>query len=213
MFEQFKNINLKDISSVKVAFESLDLLPSLICAIACIVIAFFAYKIFKLSITVSVSCGFGILGAWLTPMVLKGITLPAGLSLTPIMTFALAIIGALLAMWLYKVAIFAVGAGLGYFGGVIAAKYLGAAGAGVAFFDGTAGQIIVSVVCALIIGVVLLICYKYIYIIITSIGAVALAAMIIALEVYPDYANYALIAGAVIGLIPMFYQFKSADEI
>jgi hypothetical protein len=213
MFDCFKGINLKDFSTVSAAFGEFGLVPSLIAVIACIVLAFFAYKIFKLAITVSVALGFGLLGNWLTPIVLNGVAIPESIKIVPIVTFALAIIGALLAMWLYKIAVFANGAALGYFVGKFAVGYLGANGAGIAFFDGTAGKIVVSVVCAIIVAFLVVFFYKYIYIILTSIASMAVVGAIIGAFVYPTFTLYALIAGAVIGLIPMIYQFKSADEM
>lgn len=213
MFSSFTSIDVKDISTVSTAFEQFGLVPSLIAVVACFVLAFFAFKIFKLAITVSVALGFGILGNWLTPIVLNGVAIPESINIVPIVTFSLTIIGALLAMWLYKVAVFANGAAIGYFVGGFAVKYLGAGGAGIAFFDGNAGKIVVSVACAVIVAFIVVFFYKYLYIILTSLASMALAGVIIGSFVYPTFALYALAGGAVVGLIPMIYQFRSADDI
>ena len=112
----------------------------------------------------------------------------------------------------YKAATFLVGAGVGYSLSTIAAAYLGSDGAGIEFFEGTAGLIIVGVVCALIAAFLLLFCFKFFYILITSVAPMAAAGLIIGALVYPEYALYTLIGGAVIGIIAMVYQYKKSAE-
>ena len=211
MFDSFKNIDITNIESIESAFAGLETYIAVFSVIALVVFALYACRLFKFGLTVSVSAAFGYLGAWLTPIVVEelGVELPEWLALTPIVAFVLALVGAILAWNLYKAAIFVAGAASGYGAGIVAASYLGAAGAGIAFFDGLAGEIIVSVVCALICAFLFLFLYKFLYILSTSIVGMCGAAYIIGVAVLPEYALYFLAAGAVAGIIAMVYQYKT----
>ncbi len=213
MFTNLQNIDWTDWVSVKDGFAGMELIPSLIAVIALIAVSFFAFKIFRIGVTAGVSFAGGILGYWLSGIILENfnITMPDGINLAPIMAFVFAIIGAILAICLYRIAVFAIGAGAGYFAGTIAASYLGAAGAGIEFFDGTAGIIIVGVVCALILAFIMFFFYKFLYILLTSVIPMAAAFAIVGFAVLPEYAHIFLVGGAVVGIIAMVYQYRQAE--
>ena len=215
MNEIFKNVDYTDIESVTDALDKFEFAPRLIAIIACIALAFFAYRFYRICITCATAYGFGALGYWFAEFVLVeklSVSLPIDIALEPAVALVFALIGAIIAMCKYKAATFLVGAGVGYSLSTIAASYLGANGAGVAFFDGTAGKIIVGVVCALIAAFLLLFCFKFFYILITSVALMAAAGLIAGAIVYPEYALYTLIGGAVIGIIAMVYQYKKSAE-
>ena len=220
MNEIFQNVDYTDLESVTDALFKFEFVPMLIALIACVAIAFFAYRFYRICITAATAYGFGVLGYWFAETILVdklSVSLPIDeVALVPAVALIFALIGAIIAMCKYKAATFLVGAGVGYSLSTIAASYLGANGAGVEFFDGTAGKIIVAVVCAIVAAFLLLFFFKFFYILITSVAPMALAGLIVVTLVCAtyaaDYALYALIAGAVIGVIAMIYQYKKSSE-
>ena len=216
MNEIFQNVDYTDIESVTDALYKIEFVPMLIALIACVALAFFAYKFYRICISCATAYGFGILGYWFADVILVeklGVSLPIdNIELVPAVSLVFALIGTIIAICKPKAATFLVGAGAGYLASSIAVSFLGANGAGIEFFDGTAGQIIVGVVCAIVAAFLLLFLFKFFYILLTSVVPMAAAGLIVATLVCADYALYALIAGAVIGLIAMIYQFKKASD-
>lgn len=214
MFEILKNVDWTDVESVKDGFASVEFIPMLVSLIACVALAFFAFKFYRICITAATAYGFGALGYWFGGILTEefGIEI-ADLALEPVVALVLALIGAIIGICLPRIATFLVGAGVGYSAGTIAASYLGAEGAGVEFFDGTAGEIIVAVVCALIVAFLLFFFFKFIYILLTSVVSMAAAGALLGFIVYPEFVLYFLIGGAVIGIIAMVYQYKASEEI
>ena len=213
MNEIFENVNFTDITSVTDALAKIEFIPMLVALIACVTLAFCAFKFYRICITAALTFGFGMLGNTLAGTLLENlsISLPIDIALEPAISLVLALIGAIIGLTLPRFATFLVGAGAGYLASSIAVSFLGSEGAGITFFEGTVGSIIVAVVCAIVAAFLLLIFFKFFYILLTSVVPMALAGLIIATLVLPDFALIALIAGAVVGIIAMIYQFKKSS--
>ena len=213
MFDSFQNLDYTNFESVQAAFQGLEASAAIVSVIACVIFALFACRLFKFGITVGAATAFGTLGAMYAPMLLDKVSLPLpdGFNLIPVIALVLAIVGALLAWWLYKVSIFVVGAGAGYYAGAILAAYLGSAGVGIAFFDGKAGTIIACVVCAIACAFLFLFLYKFLYRLASSMCGMVAAGFILGEAIYPAFILYFMIAGAVAGVIAMIYQYKTAN--
>ena len=212
MFDSFQNLDYTNFESVQAAFHGLEASTAIIAVIACVIFALFACRLFKFGITVGAATAFGTIGAMYAPLLLDKVSLPLpeGFNIIPIIAFILAIVGAVLAWWLYKVSIFLAGAGAGYFAGALVATYLGSAGAGIAFFDGKFGTILVSVVCAIACAFLFLFLYKFLYIFASSMCGMVAAGLILGEAIYPALILYFLIAGVVAGVFAMIYQYKTA---
>ena len=76
--------------------------------------------------------------------------------------------------------------------------------------------LIISIAIGGIAGIILAALFKPLYIFVTSIGGMAGTGGLVALTIFPEFdltfLIVGLVAGAVIGIIPMIYQFKKNAE-
>lgn len=183
-------------------------------------IAFFGYRIFKYAVKVLVAVTFAILGnALVLPLVsdLIAPVIPESFSVGAIAGLVFAVIGLVLSIFCYKFVMFLVGGGVAYLLSDMIIGFIGGLVALPEFLLDGVGKIILIVLLALIVGVLFMIFFKLIYIVATSIGALALACALILLAVIPSadmtVVGIAMAIGAVVGLIAMFLQFKADAKV
>ena len=178
--------------------------------VACIVLAFFGVRLYKVCLSVigGVGIGYaafrlfrtgGILNEYLYEF--KTFDLAATIAIT------IAIIGFVLGIFVPKLVMFVGGVGIGCLGTpILLQTFLSA----VALDDTVI--VVLGVIVGLILGVLLSLLFKPVYIIVTAIGGLSVAMIILAGLVIPgqDHVIPAAI-GAVIGIIPAVIQFRSFE--
>lgn len=158
-------------------------------------LARYGYTIFKKCVSFVGAVAFGYIGSSIVaPLVLGMLGLNIEIiSLPTVIGIVFAIIGALLMIYVYKLAIFFVGAAIGYFvAQVILVPLLSLEGV---------IAIAVSAVLAIVIGVIALLLFKPLFIIITSVFGMIGAGALTSLVLFPDGGIIFLAVFAVIGLI------------
>ena len=162
--------------------------------VAVILLSFLArhgYTIFKKCIALVGAIAFGFIGSTIVaPLVPISIDI---ISIPTVIGIVFAILGAVLMIYVYKLAIFGVGAAIGYFAAQLILVPMFSLEGMIA--------LIASAVVAIIVAVLAMLLFKPMFIIITSIfgmvGAGALASMVI----FPSGEIIFLGVGAVVGLI------------
>ena len=183
-------------------------------------IAFFGYRIFKYAVKVIVAVSFAVLGNFFVLDSIKAFispVIPETFSVAAISGLIFAIIGLVLSIFCYSFVLFLVGGGLSY---MFAGSILGFIGNFVVIpeilLEGV-GFIVVSVLIALVSGLLFMCLFKLIYILLTSIGSLALAFALVLLAVMPSadmtLICIALAIGAIVGVIAMLRQFKADEKI
>ncbi len=186
-------------------------------AITCILMAFYSYRIFRIEISVAGSIGLGFVGyTVLAPLVLRGIQ-AEGVNLQAVIGIVCAVIGWFAAYKLYKLAIFLCGAFLGYSLGAFLTALLAVKLPEVTFFNSSTGVIVISAICAAIAGILFVTLFKAVYILLTSIGGMILAAMLAGssvcnLATAPVASVILLMIGLLTGIVATVYQFKHAED-
>ena len=184
-------------------------------------LAFFGYRIFKYAVKVVAAVAFAVLGnAYVLPLISDFISpfLPEGtFNVGALAGFVFALIGLILSIFCYKFVMFLAGGGLAYlFADALIALFTPFVTIPAFFLDGI-GKIVLSVLLALVCGLLVMLLFKLVYILATSIGSLALAFALILLAVIPNaqltLVGIALGIGAVIGLIAMCLQFKADAKI
>lgn len=186
------------------------------------VLAFYSYRILRLELAVSGAIGGGILGyTVIAPLVFSQIpNLPdIGIDYAALTGIVCTILGWVLAWALYKVAIFLLGAGAGFYGGMYIALYLMLKFPEQALFQ---NEIFFWAVCGLIAlaaGLIFLFLFKFLYILTTSVGGMLGVAYLLGVSVFgasffnnPTYLYPTLAAGAVFGIVAMVVQYKKAND-
>lgn len=182
--------------------------------------AFFGYRIFKYAVRLIAAVSFAVLGNFFVLDFIRDFIspmLPESFSVAAISGILFALLGLLLSIRCYNFVMFLIGGGLSY---MFASSILGLIGTYVevpAILTEGIGFIVVSVLIALVVGLLFMCCFKLIYIILTSIGSVALIFALILLAVMPSadmtITGVALGIGAAVGLIAMFLQLKADAKI
>ena len=199
--------------SADALLQSLSFELSLPIIIGCIVISFFGLKLYRVAMAASGAYSFGIGAYYLTALLILTGVIPAdalGGKLTLIVAFSAATLGLILSFFLDKVVLFVAGTAGGYFGTQTLA--------GLFFADlmSPVVLIIVSAVIGVILGILLCVIFKPVYIILTSVGGMGVAGFMMGLLLFPPTEGlYSLIflgAGALIGIIPAAMQFKSESD-
>ena len=190
---------------------------ALIAAALLVLTAIYGYRIFKTTISVTVCVACGVVGSTLAPFILASLPIPAieGVSLSAIVGVVLAGIGLLLGFKLYKLSLFISCAVGSYFVYTPVATLIAAMLPDVPLLNSPEGLMIVSAVLALLTGILMLLLFKPLYIIITSIGGVALAVGLIAVSVAPGYPVAGLVGlgvGALLGIPAAKHQFKCDEK-
>jgi len=186
--------------------------------VGCCIMAFWGYKIFKFSLSIAGATVFGTIGGTVLGPLLAGAigdALP-GVNISAILGFVLALIGAIILGIFHKVGIFVSGAASGYLLGTVFAIFLSSLMPNVEFFRNQIGIIIISAIVALIIGVLSIFLFKFVYILVTSVGGMAIAALTVIMTVMHEPSDVAILislaVGALIGIVAMIVQYRIANE-
>ena len=184
------------------------------------ILAFWGYKLLKACLAIAGAATFGIIGnTYLAPLLVPYTenSVPAWINVSGIIGMVLAAIGALLMVKLFKLGIFAEGAALGY--------VLGSTATGIiltyvpnleGFLSTPVGSIVVSCVLALILGVLFVLLFKHIFILVTSVGGLCAAGVLIGscfvFELNPIILTVSAGIGVIVGICAMVYQYKNARD-
>ena len=189
--------------------------------ISLVLLAFYSYRILKLELSISAALGGGYLGyLFLAPLVLAPFadTLPENIDFAVVVGVACVVLGWILAWVLYKVAVFLLGAAVGFLGGYYAFIILALKFPEISFLSEDVFFWIITVLCALIAGALFVCLFKFLYIFTTSFGGMVGAAYLLGLSMFglsahePMYLYPTLGVGAVLGLIAMIVQYKKAED-
>ena len=183
-------------------------------------IAFFGYRIFKYAVKVIAAVSFAVLGNMLVLDFVKGFIapmLPETFSVVAISGLIFALIGLILSIFCYHFVMFLIGGAVGYMTTSYILTLISGFVAIPEMLREGVGFIVVSVLVALICGLLIMCFFKHIYIILTSIGSVALSFALILIAIIPSadmgIVGIALAVGALVGLIAMFLQFRADAKI
>lgn len=186
---------------------------AMIALVGCIIVSFAAMKLYKivLSLFGAVGVGYVAYGVFgpdgifndILPATFEGIDVPVAVSL------GCALLGLLIGLALPKFILFLAGIGMGTLGMEIVLPMV----APTLELDPLI-TLIIGVVVGVIVGILLSLLFKPVYILITSLGCMAVAGIILLNLAMPGMdILYGVIGGAVVGVIPMFYQFKVNSEL
>lgn len=185
---------------------------SLVAIVGCIVLAFFGMRLYKVVVAAIGAVGLGYVAHVLLSEggALSGF-LPAemfGVSVPLAVTVLAAVIGLILGVVLQKFVLFLGGIGGGYLGVQLLLPMFAP--------DLELDPMIVLAIgvgAGVIIGILLCLIFKPTYIIITSVGSMAVAAVILLVLAAPGIRLlFAAAGGAAVGIIPMIVQFKTSDD-
>ncbi len=222
MLAKLESLGLVLPEQIAVFYRDYTLLISLALVVVLGLLAFFGYRIFKTVLII----GGGVVGGTfaglnLTPIIAPYIEtyIPTWINLNAAVGILVGLVAALLCWKAVKLIIFAGGAAAGYLlVGPMAAGWIAEAVPSVAEIAvSSIGTIIVSVVTALVCALVLYIFFKLIFIVATSIGCPAAIGFVLLYTVIPqptdDQITLALAIGAALGLIALYYQFKTNAKV
>lgn len=179
------------------------------------IFAFAGYKLFKIGLYGIGAVGLAYAARYLAPFVVgfyQGY-LPAGLDGTILLMVVAAVIGAILARFARKFLVLCLGGGCGYLigSGVVAgivANYFNT----LEFLKGDIAKIAFGVVCAAICGILFLLIFQHAWIILTSLGGMALAGLLLGILIMPEAGKdiwlYFIGGGAAIGIISIIHQYQ-----
>ena len=181
-----------DIQAILGAYAAYITFPVvLIAAVVAGVLAFFGYTLFKKCLSLSGAVAFGIIGSSIVapyiPVALPIVNLPA------VVGIVCAIIGAILITKAYKLALFVMGAGAGFYAGYFIVAPMFA-------LDGVIA-IVVGAVLAIIVALLALRIFKGIFILLTSVVSLAGIGALASLVIFQQTNIIFVAALAVVGLI------------
>lgn len=187
---------------------NITFMPALLAIVALVVSAFFAMRMFKVYMCIIGTFSFGFVGHTVASM----LPLPTveGVNLVAVIGLAAALVGLILSPFVHRLVLFVGGVAAGYALGVFVASMIGTTVA----VNETAATIIAMII-ALIVGGLACAIFKPVYIIITSLGGMAVVGVLVAtlvVGVNMTGTIAGLIAGAVVGIIPMIYQFGCEQD-
>ena len=170
--------------------------------------AFFGYKIFKFAIIIESSVGLGFLSyAFVGPFFVK--TVSEAVNVYAIFGIVGAILGIILAVFLFKIMLFLNGAALG---GISCLSFFYLFRFDSVILSSTWFIITASVISAILIGLLFVFLFKPIYILITSVGGMTLAGFILSALICPKVLVILSIifsaVGFIAGIVAAVYQFR-----
>ena len=179
-----------------------------------VLLAFFSYRLFRISLSISGTVGGGFVGytlvaPYITASIPEDVT--GVIDINALIGIILAVIGLLLSLWLYKFVLFvatAAGSFFIYQGVFVTLAY---SFPDITILTTAEGQMIAAGICAIITGVLMLLLFKPLYIVSTSLCCSAAAFMLVLLmlfPLYPWFALFGLLGGLPIGIPAMIYQFR-----
>lgn len=182
---------------------------AMIALACCIVVAFFAMRLYKIFMSLFGAVGVGyIVHTLIAPGAMFENIVPyvEGVNMAEAISLGAAIIGFVLGVALPKFVLFLGGIGIG----VVATKFVVPMIAPGLELDSTV-LLIIGVIVGIILGVLLSLLFRPVYILLTSFGFSVIAGIAVVMLIMPDLG---FIPGAAVGLllgfIPMSYQFRSS---
>lgn len=183
--------------------------------VALLVLAFYGLRLYKICMSITGAYGLGMVASIISAELMdNGILQPFAENISAyhtilIISLSAAAVGFLLGTLLDKIVLFLGGA----VGGYLATEIV----AGMLFPNMLTPEVlmVVSAVVGVVLGILLCVLFKFVYIIITSLGGMALIGAILGLTFFPEDMNMVLIftiGGAVVGIIPAIVQFKKDNE-
>ncbi len=185
-------------------------------ATAAAIVGFAGYKLFKIGLYGIGAVGLAYGAKYLAPYVVgyyQGF-LPEGFDGTVILMVVAAVIGAILARFSRKFLVLCLGGGFGY---IVGSRFVAGEVSNyfntLEFLKDEIASIAFGVVCAAICGIIFLLVFQHAWIILTSIGGLATAGLLLGMLVMPDAGKmiwlYFIAAGGVVGLIALIHQYQS----
>lgn len=188
---------------------------ALIAVFLCVLISFYGYKIFRFELTLLGALGFGLLGYLvISPFVtdLIGSAIDFEILISAAVGLLMAIIGAVFVNVFYRISLGLLGLLTGYLLGAYLYIWLLVLNPDVTFLRESYVSIIITVLVALIVGVLFFFFFRFIYIILSSFGGMILASMIILGSVTTAVsALYAIPVGVIAGIFAAKRQFANYD--
>lgn len=183
-------------------------------------IAFFGYRIFKYAVYLVSAVSFAVFGNVFVLDFVKGFIaplIPESISVAAIAGLIFALLGLLLSIFCYKFVMFLVGGGLTFLLSDFFIAILSMFVSLPSFLTEGIGKTIISVILSLVVGLLFMSFFKFIYILLTSVGSLSLAFALLIIAIIPNadasLAGTACFIGAIIGVVAMFLQFKADAKI
>lgn len=188
--------------------------------------ATWSWRLFKLFLPLEGAIIFAYVGNMIAPFAVEALggEYLGPFSVTAVIVMLCAVLGAVLMGTLYKLAIVLVGAAGGWMLGNVVSGFISVSQPDLELFrfaeEGMPlGYIIVSAICAVILGVLAVFIFKALYIVLTSVGSmISAGAMIGSVIVNPMDENSAIllsvftVLGVVAGVFCTVHQFKTAND-
>ena len=166
-----------------------------VAAVALVLNALYAYKFFEIEFSIICASVLGLAGFYGIKLFIEpSIALPEGINVAALVGFILAIVGALLSRFLLKVFLFLDGAAAGFLLSYLVFTSMLEPSLGVYVW-------IVHIICAVLLGIIFLLAFKFVYIMITSVLGMIVCACLVELLVLPSGGALGLIGAIVVGLI------------
>ena len=212
------------IPPVVIEFYQSYSIPMLIALIAlCVAISLEGYKIFKGLLYIVIPTGLSFVGfKFLAGIVMSNFgsqlpALPLGITYDVAISVVLAIIGVFLVKFAYKFTVMLLGGGVGFvLGYLIISGFIVKMFPTLAFLNTGAAKIIIGLVFAAMIGIVFILFFKHLYILITSLGFMALAGFLAATLIIPAAPiTYKLVAvglGLAVGIYSTIHQYNEEQR-
>ena len=184
--------------------------------IALIILAFYGYRLWSFEVKIIVAIALGVVGWSLATAYIPLESIPEGINLPVIIGIACAILGAVIAKFLFKLSIFASGAFLGFsLGSVVFYPLLLGILSDVAFMYEPYMIYVVGGVFALLLGILFVTLFKHVYIIITSLGGMITAGYLVGALISPTPIGtlVGVALGIVMGIVSTTKQYKMAREM
>ena len=196
-------------------YTSITFEIALVAMVCLIITAFFSLRIFNIYISAFCSLTLGSAGHYVALLLLDEGIIPVieGIRLEMAIGLAAAILGFILAAFIHKIALF-------LSGGCVAFSIMYVVVMPIlvpsVFQLEEPVPLIISIVVAGIVGILVAVLFKPLYIFVTSLGGMAGVGALVALSLLPKFdltfLIIGLVAGAIIGIIPMIHQFKKNAE-
>lgn len=184
--------------------------------ISLIILAFYGYRLWSYEVKIIVAIVLAVVGYTLSSTYIPLESIPEGINLPVIIGFVCAILGAVIAKFLFKLSIFASGAFLGFsLGSVVFYPLLLGILTDMPFMYEPYMIYVVGGVIALLLGILFVTLFKHVYIIITSLGGMITAGYLVGVLIMPSTTGIfvGVILGIVMGIVSMTKQYKMAREM
>ena len=196
---------------------------TLLCSL--ILMATWGYRLFRLTLPVTGAIAFAMIGTFVSHYVVEWVGSPiiADMILVdPLVVLVCALLGAIIFGALFKLGIFVVGAAAGWTVGINVLVALANNMPDVEFFYTEAAYYIFAIAGALILGFLCAFLFKPLFILITSIGSMAIAGIVVgsAVIIPPvsdeqsilTFVGVSAAVGAVAGIFCAVHQFKTSEH-